>query len=97
MSKASTGVGIALIVIGIVLLAIGGVVLLGASGTSTSGIGGALTGLAQAVGVGMAILGGVLVLVGIVLVSRRHAKRVEDAEAAPWPPVVDRSREREQP
>lgn len=97
MSKASTGVGVALIVVGLVLLAIGVVVLLGASGTTASGIGGALTGLAQAVGVGMAILGGVLALVGIVLVSRRHAKRVHDTRAAPWPPVVDRSREREQP
>ena len=98
MSKASTGVGIALIVIGIVLLAIGGVVLLGASGTSTSDIGGALTGLAQAIGVGAAVLGGVLVLVGIAFASRRGAKQlVQDAPAAAWPPVNDRTDEREQP
>lgn len=82
MSKLAKGASAASIVIGIVLLGAGAVLLLGTSGSSASGVGGALTGLGQALGVGMALLGGLLLLIGVVGIARSSTGAAQEPPAA---------------
>lgn len=95
MSRVGKGASAASIVIGIVLLGLGGALLLGTSGTSASGVGGALTGLGQALGVGIGMLGGLLLLIGVVGTARSSTGSAHEPPAAPWPPVIDRPQREE--
>lgn len=97
MAKAGAAARAALVVIGIVLVGMGAVLLVGASGSTASGIGGALTGLAEAIGIGMALLGGLLLVLAIAT-SAKRAARVEHGEsAAPWPPDVRSRPDKDEP